>query len=186
MLSLFFCGLSGCGKAEEKGKDFTSKPRKLNLGCGEDIREGYDNIDLYFPDPRVIKMDIRHLTYADNTVEEVLASHVLEHLAFRDVDVVIKEMHRVLKPEGRVFIDVPDLEALVMMWLNLPEEERWGTQSMAFVGIFGLQDHEGNFHKTGFTAARLGKVLTEAGFQSIEIRKIGSHGGPALYAKAKK
>ncbi len=131
-------------------------------------------------------MDIRHLTYADHTVDEVLASHVLEHLAFRDVDVVIKEIHRVLKPEGRVVIDVPDLEALAMMWLDLPEEQRWGPQSTAFTGIFGLQDHEGNFHKTGFTAAQLLKVLREAGFRSIEIRKIGSHGAPALYAEAKK
>ncbi len=131
-------------------------------------------------------MDIRRLAYADNTIDEILASHVLEHLSYSDVDVVVQEMYRVLKPGGKVIIDVPDLEAMVRIWLDLPEERRWGPESRAFAAIFGTQQDEGNFHKNGFTKARLRKVLADVGFRSIEVKSKLSHGTDSLYAEAKK
>jgi hypothetical protein len=51
--------------------DPSTSPKKLNLGSGSNILEGYDNIDLYYEDPRVIKMDIRRLDYPDDSVDEV-------------------------------------------------------------------------------------------------------------------
>jgi SAM-dependent methyltransferase len=128
--------------------DPSTSPKKLNLGSGSNILEGYDNIDLYYEDPRVIKMDIRRLDYPDDSVDEVLASHVLEHLPFRDVDGAVEEMYRVLKPGGAAYVEVPDLEAIMRLWLSLPEEKRWGQQSKAFAGIFGSQEQEGSFHRT--------------------------------------
>lgn len=187
---LFSCLLLSCGKTNVKAKSpappvqsLASGPKKLNLGSGFDIRPGYDNIDLYYEDPRVIKMDIRHLQYADNTVDEALCSHVLEHLSFNDIVPTLKGIHRVLRPGGHVIIDVPDLEAVLRHWLELPEEERWG---FALVPIYGSQEREGEFHRTGFTEARLRQDLVDAGFKDkdIDIKKITSHGGPALYAVA--
>lgn len=188
VLSLFSCMLIGCVKTDVKPKTPVSSvqspvsvQKKLNLGSGPDIRPGYDNIDLYFEDPRVIKMDIRNLRYADNTVDEVLCSHVLEHLSFNDVPLTLKEIHRVLMLGGRVIIDVPDLEAVLRHWLALPEGKRWG---FALMEIYGSQEREGQFHRTGFTKGRLRQVLMGAGFREINVKKIISHGGPALYAVA--
>ncbi len=188
VFSLFCSLLIGCVKTNVKPKSPASSvqspvsvAKKLNLGSGPDIRPGYDNIDLYFEDPRVIKMDIRNLRYADNTVDEVLCSHVLEHLSFNDVPPTLKEIHRVLRPGGRVIIDVPDLEAVLRHWLKLPEKQRWG---FALMEIYGSQERDGQFHRTGFTEARLRQDLMDAGFKDIDIKKITSHGGPALYAVA--
>ena len=87
----------------------TDGPLKLNLGCGKNLKEGYLNVDK-FGEP-----DLRHdleefpWPWEDNSVSEILLNHVLEHLG-RDVEVyfgIIKEMYRVMIPDGRLFIVVP-------------------------------------------------------------------------------
>ena len=79
---------------------------KLNLGCGTDIKHGWVNIDR-FPGPGVNHVqDITDpLPFDDEAVEEVLASHVLEHLA--EWENVVLEIHRVLKVGGKLTIRVP-------------------------------------------------------------------------------
>jgi SAM-dependent methyltransferase len=51
--------------------------------------------------------DVEHVPwpFADNEFDVVRASHVLEHL--RDLLVVMEEIHRVLKPAGRLVVKVP-------------------------------------------------------------------------------
>lgn len=199
LLAVVSLWLSGCSKEQEAvvigelppppALDPSTPAKKLNLGSGSNLLEGYDNIDLYYEDPGVIKMDIRRLDYPDNSVDEVLASHVLEHLPFRDVNVAVSEMHRVLKPGGVAYVEVPDLEAAMRLWLSLPEEQRW--HSKAFAGLFGSQEQEGNFHRTGFTKARLSKVLAEAGFRWVRVEHLGEEESrgravPPLWAEARK
>ncbi len=41
-------------------------PIKINLGCGNDIRPGYTNIDLVNLDPRVKKADVRNLDFLES------------------------------------------------------------------------------------------------------------------------
>jgi len=79
---------------------------KLNLGCGVHKLEGYINID---KDPKVnpdIVRDIeKGLPFSDNTVEEVYASHFLEHV--EDLIFVMEEIYRVCKNGALVKIRVP-------------------------------------------------------------------------------
>ena len=49
--------------------------------------------------------------FADESVDEIYASHVLEHLDHkREIPKASKELHRILKPTGVLSISVPDLE----------------------------------------------------------------------------
>lgn len=80
---------------------------KLNLGCGEDKKEGFINIDhnaLASPD---ILHDLNKFPYpfADSSVDHIEAFHILEHLdkPFG----VMRELHRILKNGGRLLIKVP-------------------------------------------------------------------------------
>ena len=50
-------------------------------------------------------VDIQHIPYDDDTFDVILCSHVLEHVP--DDAKAIKEMHRVLKPDGFAYINVP-------------------------------------------------------------------------------
>ena len=83
-----------------------SEVLKLNLGCGRTIIPGWINVD-YRPGPGVdVVADLENpLPWSDNTVDEVLASHVLEHLVRWEY--TVEEVHRILKPGGRFTIHVP-------------------------------------------------------------------------------
>lgn len=81
--------------------------KKLNLGCGEDKKPGYVNIDWQASvDPDVVH-DLNSLPYPfiDNSFDLVEANHVLEHLdkPFN----IMREFHRILKPGGNLIIKVP-------------------------------------------------------------------------------
>jgi hypothetical protein len=84
---------------------------KLNLGCGARKLDGWLNVDkdpCFAPDRTV---DLEHLPWpwADSSVDEVLLSHVLEHLgqAPQTFLGVIRELWRVCRPNALVTIVVP-------------------------------------------------------------------------------
>ena len=86
-----------------------TKPLKLNLGCGNDVREGYINIDKYNIKADV-KADIMKLPYENDSVNEILISHVIEHISWRLHIVLFEEMHRVLSKEGKLIFAYPEFE----------------------------------------------------------------------------
>lgn len=80
---------------------------KLNIGCGSDIREDYINIDRAKNPGVDVVFDLEELPYPfeDNSVDEIYASHILEH--FQDPIAIIHELHRILKVGGQLRIKVP-------------------------------------------------------------------------------
>jgi len=83
---------------------------KLNLGCGYNRLEGYVNVD---SDP-LCKPDIvadleQPLPWEDNSVDEIVLNHVLEHLGqdTRTYFRIWQEFYRVLKNGAFVLITVP-------------------------------------------------------------------------------
>jgi predicted SAM-dependent methyltransferase len=102
---------------------------------------------------------------ADASVSEVYASHVLEHLGFREVPRALSEWHRVLEPGGRVSISVPDLAKLGPT-LAHPRLENH-VRDWIIAVIYGGQTDDHDFHKIGFTFETLGRYLQQAGFAKI-------------------
>ncbi len=156
-------------------------PVKLYLGCGDKRRPGYVNVDKYVSAPDVQRMDLFNLPYADGEVDVILTEHMLEHLGKFEVPAALREWRRVLKPCGRLSMNLPNLQWCLEQWLSKPEKDRWGWQLDA---IFGLQTHPGEFHKTGFTAERLRGLLADAGFELVNITDIWSHGQSCLWVDA--
>ena len=87
---------------------------KLHLGCGPTKLEGWVNID-FDPDlnPDVVA-DVRNLPYEEDSVEEIYASHLLEHFGYEEP--VLEEWHRVLKPGGNITVIVPDVLGTWFAW----------------------------------------------------------------------
>jgi|WetSurMetagenome_2_1015567.scaffolds.fasta_scaffold91031_3 SAM-dependent methyltransferase len=90
----------------------TVEPIKLNLGCGFTKLPGYVNID----QRDVCKPDLQVDAYeylmglASNTVDEIRAYDFMEHVPQPIVVPFLKEIHRVLKPEGIFDFFIPSTD----------------------------------------------------------------------------
>lgn len=80
---------------------------KLNLGCGENKKEGFINLDwnsLTMPDV-LHNLNMLPYPFIDNSMSLIEAYHVLEHTDAPFL--VMKELHRMLKDGGELRIKVP-------------------------------------------------------------------------------
>ena len=142
-------------------------PLLLNLGCGKDVREGFLNIDLFSEDPSVIGMDIRQLEFADNSVDGILASDILEHFSHRQTDAILKEWARVLKPNAEIIIRCPSLRLQVKAYYN----GVWDADVASYM-IFGGQTNPGDYHCLAFDEQSIKKHLEMAGFEVLSFEEI--------------
>jgi predicted SAM-dependent methyltransferase len=84
---------------------------KLNLGSGSKIIDGYTNVDKfdYYKPDIVHDLEVTPYPFEDNSIEEILLSHVLEHIG-QDPNVfnnIIKEFYRICKNQSVIDIRVP-------------------------------------------------------------------------------
>jgi predicted SAM-dependent methyltransferase len=81
---------------------------KVQFGSGGNILKGWRNHDLESDG-----VDIRKpLPYADNTVDFILAEHVMEHVTGPEALRFLDECYRILKPGGTLRVCVPVLDHL--------------------------------------------------------------------------
>ena len=98
-------------------EDFPSSTRILDLGCGPgSLRPLLERLNVIGMDvdfkalaqasfPRACAESHR-LPFAGQSFDLVICHHTLEH--FHDIHSTIAEIRRVLRPEGRLFVSVPD------------------------------------------------------------------------------
>lgn len=154
-------------KAKGKLPDPLPSPLRLNLGCGFDVRPGFVNIDLFSDDDRVVGMDVRKLNLPDSSADLVLASDILEHFSHREVDSVLMEWARVLKPGGEIIIRCPSLKLQAKAYTS----GAWDADAASFM-IFGGQSNPGDFHCIAFDENSIGKHLTNAGFEILQFEEV--------------
>lgn len=140
---------------------------KLHVG-GQEVKPGWKILNIQ-PGPNVdyIGDCVSLKQFADNSVDEVYASHVMEHLGFRqELPAALREIWRVLKPNGTLRVSVPDMERLCALFVNpqVPKQERFSLM----MHLFGAQEDEHDFHKVGLTWGFLCHFLNQAGFRKID------------------
>jgi predicted O-linked N-acetylglucosamine transferase (SPINDLY family)/predicted SAM-dependent methyltransferase len=143
------------------------EPLRLHVG-GKEIRPGWKILNaMAFPGVDYVGNCADLGQFRDGTVEEIYASHVLEHLGYQsELPRALKEFCRVLRPGGSVRISVPDFESLCRLFLrdDMTLEDRYHCMRMAFGG----QIDEHDFHHVGLTEEFLRKYLGQAGFKRYE------------------
>jgi predicted SAM-dependent methyltransferase len=83
----------------------------VNLGCGPHYVEGMLNCDGNFMNKIDLWLDLRRdLPFPDSSVAVAYCSHTLEHLFPEDALKLLREIRRVLKPDGIARIVVPDVD----------------------------------------------------------------------------
>jgi len=161
---------------------------KLNLGCGLDRRQTYVNIDSrksVKPD-LLVDLEKTYLRmFREESIDEILMRDFLEHLSWRVVEPFLRDCWCVLKRGGKVWIQTPDLEAILKRVMLDPDYKFGDLQGWKAVSfwIYGAQDYPENLHKCGFTIQTLEKLLKEVGFQVDEAK---SNGGSNMIVLAHK
>lgn len=168
---------------------------KLNLGCGPDHKEGYTNVDFRnLPGvDKVVDLSKFPWPWEDKSVDEILMLDFLEHFPYRQTEVVLAEAWRILKLDGKIVIQVPDLEHCAKAasfdppflcnrcgWEYKKDdlranffqcgscEQPWiDCATAAIHRLYGGQDYEGNWHFTAFTKMQIKIMLDMNGFEDM-------------------
>lgn len=128
---------------------------KVNLGCGHIPIEGYVNVDKYAREADV-HADALECTFED--VDEVVAYHFLEHVTRGEAAEVLRLARTWVKPGGKLHVEVPDSEVIF----------RHGPDWVAYV--YGAQEHEGEFHRWGYTLKTLEELVRATGWEIDESK----------------
>ena len=139
---------------------------RLHIG-GEQVKEGWKIFNIEAYEGTDFVGDIRDLTrFADESCQEIYASHVLEHIAHGQIVETLRGFHRILSPGGRLYLSVPDLE--VLSWLFLRPDFDSKQRFIVMMILFGGQSNPYDFHQVGLNFEFMVEYLQEAGFSSME------------------
>lgn len=127
---------------------------KLNLGGGYQKLIGYTNID------RVFGQEAYPLAVDDGSVDEIRASHILEHFPHNDTGKIVKHWADKLKLGGVLKIAVPDFKWIAENYLS-------GKQQNVAGFVMGGQQHKDDFHQALFDEGRLTEIMADAGLTDI-------------------
>lgn len=141
---------------------------KINLGCGNSPKENYINIDIrYIPSVNVVA-DVTALPFRDNSVDEIKAIDVYEHISYRKSQELLTHWVSILKSGGLLFIQAPSINRVIEYFHSADNLEVVET---TIACIFGAQDYPENFHCTICHPGLMDSYLKLAGIKgTIEFR----------------
>jgi len=177
---------------------------KLNLGCAEQIIEGWVNVD-YALGARLVKLPIvgffvkkfklfksdwddriflhnleKPLPWPNNSVDVIYTSHTLEHMTKESGSRLLKECFRVLKPKGVLRVIVPDLKSFLQDYSEekFPAEDfckKLGVELAPADSLKGILKRSMEFpHQCMYTTTRLLHITKEIGFVANEKKPFES------------
>jgi FkbM family methyltransferase len=151
-----------------------NKNIKLNLGSGGIHIDGYLSVDL--KDKRThILMDACKLTFKDNSVSEIIASHLFEHISpYKAVDTLV-HWKNILKPGCKLIMEMPNIEELCKAFLTSTKAERYGFLNCVYGAVNTTSEGDSSEitspHLWGWYPEMLFDIMSHAGFVDIVFMK---------------
>lgn len=140
------------------------KPIKLNLGCGDEILEGYINCDMDSAGADML-FDAAVIPFPDNSVDEIRAYHLIEHFPFQKGLLVLREWFRALKPNGKLVMETPDLLNTCKKFVEVDEQ----TRIVLYGHFFAWPDlSPWQTHYFLFTETQMRWSLESIGFTNVQ------------------
>jgi predicted SAM-dependent methyltransferase len=143
----------------------------LHLGSSGSRIRGFCNIDANPRAPCDVVARVDRLKLRSNSAKAIYSSHVFEHIPREQARAVLAEWHRVLKPNGTLYLCVPDLAVLFKTYLdNLPHYDTDNGKCLvdrACYIVYGGQYGKYDFHYYGYSFATLKHLLESVGFTGV-------------------
>lgn len=157
-------------------------PRHLHLGCGPKYLPGFVNIDGNLFNKLDVWLDVRNgLPFPSNSVDSIYSTHMFEHFYSDELDRLLRECARSLKPGGGIRLIVPNLESAIAAYRQ--NESAWFDSFPRHFDSLGGRFSNFVFcdgqHRTAFDFSYLDEVLKAAGFREVER---SAEGKSRLYA----
>jgi SAM-dependent methyltransferase len=135
------------------------------MGCGANKIPGYINID---PEPScepdlVFNMLDGPLPYEDNSQDEIVFFHCIEHVQKYYHKTILTEFYRVLEPGGKLYISYPNFKECALRWINNVDANRKFWEAT----IYGLQRFETDYHVSLMDPDELAELLLLIGFSNV-------------------
>jgi predicted SAM-dependent methyltransferase len=150
--------------------DYKKFPKKINIGCGFDIKNDFLNVDLHERHGPDLVADCTDLSILPSSYyEHILANDVLEHIPRLKTRSTLREWNRLLRIDGILELQVPNVMGLLEL-LKRDENQNMAQHEKLLQCLYGTQAYNGDFHFIGFTEITLNGVLSETGFTLRENR----------------
>ena len=145
---------------------------KLHIG-GETIKDGWKVLNIQKNDGVDFVGDLSDLSqFSDDSLKEIYASHVVEHLNKKKIKKTLSGVYRILKKNGKFYISVPDMDVLCHFFTSPLATKKIKFHIIEM--IVGGQKDEHDFHYFGWNYEILKDFLEEANFSKVE--KVKSFG----------
>jgi predicted SAM-dependent methyltransferase len=109
-----------------------------------------------------------HIPLDTNSVDEIHCVHVLEHITRDKYPKMLREMHRVLKPGGHLYVETPDFQATVDNLLAAFISRDVEAIHIWTTSVYGKNEREGMAHHWGFYEGLLRREFRHQGFNDVE------------------
>jgi predicted SAM-dependent methyltransferase len=150
----------------------------MHLGCGNNIKDGWVNVDLN-PSADLMLDTRERLPFADGTFSTIYSEHFYEHFNYpRDITHLFSECYRVLEPGGVHSFGVPDGEMVLRHYTTrenaaheaaqLRWNPEWCRTQMDHVNYCLRQNGE---HRWYYDEETMGQLLQSVGFVAIQRRE---------------
>jgi predicted SAM-dependent methyltransferase len=160
-----------------------AKALKLNIGCGNNFKSGWINID--YSANADLQLDMREpIPLPNGSAQMIYSEHFLEHLDYPEAAKrFLTESFRVLEPGGTFSVGVPDTLWPLLDYANVgdgryfktAEAERWHPEwcktRMEHINFHFRQGFE---HRFAYDFETMEHALKEAGFVEIRQREFDS------------
>lgn len=146
------------------GAAYSQPLKRVHLGAGGKYWPGWINVDVV--GDQDVNANVDRLPFESNSVDEIQCIHLFEHLERMKVGTVLAEWRRVLKPGGRLTMELPCLDAVVAMLYAGERNFR-----MTMFALYGDPREESPFmaHRWCWSRREMSEQLTESGFDEIEF-----------------